>query len=130
MSMLAETCATRKPVHMFDLHTGPECQWPALEPLLGEEVRHTSWRRWSRRFKPQPLIYRAAMAVGPNRMTRDVRIIQRALIEARRAMWLGEPFPPGPPPPPLEDVARAVAHVKALFTGPEARQGSLVDAAA
>jgi mitochondrial fission protein ELM1 len=130
MSMLAETCATRKPVHMFDLHTGPESRWPLLAPLLGEEVRRTSWRRWSRRFRPQPLIYRAAMAIGPNRMTRDVRIIQRALIEARRAVWLGEPFPPGPPPPPLEDVPRAVAQIKALFAAPGAHRDPAVDAAA
>jgi hypothetical protein len=48
-------------------------------------------------------------------MTRDVRIIQRQLVAERRAVWLGETFPEGPPPPPLDDVARAVARVKALF---------------
>jgi hypothetical protein len=49
------------------------------------------------------------------RLTRDVRIIQRQLIAEGRAVWLGQEFPPGPPPPPLDDVARAAARVKALF---------------
>ena len=57
------------------------------------------------------------MVTGPRRLTRDVRIIQRRLIAERRAVWLGQDFPPGPPPPPLDDVARAAARVKALFAG-------------
>jgi hypothetical protein len=48
-------------------------------------------------------------------MTRDVRIIHRQLQEQGRAVWLGQPFPKGPPPAPLDDVPRAVARVKALF---------------
>jgi hypothetical protein len=54
---------------------------------------------------------------GPMRLTRDVRIIQRQLIADRRAVWLGQDFPPGPPPPPLDDVGRAAARVKALLAG-------------
>ena len=53
--------------------------------------------------------------IGPTRMTRDVRIIHRQLQAQGRAVWLGEPFPKGPPPTPLDDVPRAVAGVKALF---------------
>ena len=33
--MLTEACATRKPVYMFDLHTGPENRWGLLESLIG-----------------------------------------------------------------------------------------------
>jgi hypothetical protein len=51
-------------------------------------------------------------------MTRDVRIIHRRLIAEGRAVWLGETFPEGRAPPPLDDVARAVAGVKALFEQP------------
>ena len=36
MSMLAEACSTRKPVHMFDLDTGPQLRWPLLTSLIGE----------------------------------------------------------------------------------------------
>jgi hypothetical protein len=113
MSMLTEACATRKPVYMFDLHTGPENRWGLLESLIGR-VNTSRWRRL-RRLRFQPLVFRIAFAIGPTRMTRDVRIIQRQLVAQRRAVWLGEAFPEGLPPPPLDDVTRAVARVKALF---------------
>jgi hypothetical protein len=111
---LAEACATRKPVHMFDLDTGPDTKWPLMAELLGE-VQQRSWQRRLRRLRFQPLVYRIAMVTGPRRLTRDVRIIQQQLIAAGRAVWLGQPFPDGQPPPPLDDVARAVRSVKALF---------------
>ncbi|MGH6896272.1 MAG: mitochondrial fission ELM1 family protein [Geminicoccaceae bacterium] len=113
MSMLAEACATLKPVYMFDLHTGPENRWGLLESLIGK-VETSRWRRL-RRLRFQPLVFRIAMAIGPTRMTRDVRIIHRQLAAQNRAVWLGEAFPEGPPPTPLDDVPRAVARVKALF---------------
>jgi len=61
------------------------------------------------------------MVTGPRRLTRDVRIIQRALIAQGRAVWLGEQFPQGAPPPPLDDVARAAQAVRALFDEPQAQ---------
>lgn len=128
MSMLTEACATRKPVYMFDLHTGPENRWGLLESLIGP-VDTSRWRRL-RRLRLQPVVFRIAFAIGPARMTRDVRIIHRALIDAGRAAWLGEPFPPGPPPPPLEDVARAVAQIKAMFAEPGARRDAAIEVAA
>jgi hypothetical protein len=76
----------------------------------------TSLTRRLRRLRFQPLVYRTAMVTGPRRLTRDTRIIQRQLIAAGRAVWLGQDFPPGPPPPPLDDVERAVERVRALFT--------------
>jgi uncharacterized protein len=113
MSMLAEACASLKPVYMFDLHTRRENRWRLLESVIGK-VGASRWRRL-RRLRFQPLLFRIAMAIGPTRLTRDVRIIQRALVAQGRAVWLGETFPEGPPPPPLDDVARAVARVRALF---------------
>jgi uncharacterized protein len=114
MSMLAEASSTLKPVHMFDLDTGPQLKWPLLARLIGE-VPATSFARRLRRLRFQPLVYRTAMVTGPRRLTRDTRIIQRQLIAAKRAVWLGQDFPSGPPPAPLDDVERAVARVKALF---------------
>jgi hypothetical protein len=113
MSMLTEACATLKPVHMFDLHTGPENRWRLIESLIGKV--DTSWWRRLRRLRLQTLVFRVAFVIGPRRMTRDVRIIHRQLQAQGRAVWLGEPFPKGPPPVPLDDVPRAVARVKALF---------------
>jgi hypothetical protein len=113
MSMLTEACATLKPVYMFDLHTGPENRWGLLESLIGKVP--TSWWRRVRRLRMQPLVFRIAFHIGPTRMTRDVRIIHRRLQAQGRAVWLGEPFPKGPPLTPLNDVPRAVAAVKALF---------------
>ena len=117
MSMLAEACSTRKPVFMFDLDTGPDNHWPLLAPLVGE-VQQRSWGRRLRRLKFQPLVYRTAMVTGPKRLTRDVRIIQRALVAERRTVWLGQNFPQGPAPPPLDDVGRAAQAVRALFAEP------------
>jgi uncharacterized protein len=117
MSMVAEACSTRRPVYMFDLDTGPELHWPLLGSLI-EGVPATSWSRRLRRLRFQPLVYRIAMVTGPRRLTREVRIIQRRLIADGRVVWLGQDFPPGAPPPPLEDVARAAARVKALFDDP------------
>ena len=62
----------------------------------------------------QAFIYRETMKVGPTRLTRDIRIVQQRLVESGRAAWLGEGEPSGNPPP-LEDVARAAARVRALF---------------
>jgi mitochondrial fission protein ELM1 len=113
MSMLTEACATLKPVYMFDLHTGPENRWGLLESLIGKI--DTSWWRRIPRLRLQTLAFRVAFVIGPTRMTRDVRIIHRQLQAQGRAVWLGEPFPKGPRPAPLDDVPRAVARVKALF---------------
>jgi mitochondrial fission protein ELM1 len=114
MSMLTETCSTGKPVHIFDLDTGPELKWALLEPLLGEVPRPSRARRL-RRLRWQPLVHRVAMITGPKRLTRDMRAIQDRLIAAGRAVWLGQALPPGPPPPPLDDLERAIARVKSLF---------------
>ena len=54
------------------------------------------------------------MRLGPQRLTRDIRIVQRLLIDSDRAVWLGDGHPKALPRP-LEDMPRAVARVRALF---------------
>ncbi|HET6467612.1 MAG TPA: mitochondrial fission ELM1 family protein [Geminicoccaceae bacterium] len=113
MSMLAEACSTRKPVHIFDLARGPGSHRPPL-PADGSVLPIRWWERW-RDFRLQPIVYRVSIHTGPRRLTRDVGIIHRRQVAAGRAVWLGQPWPEGPPAPPRRDVERAVARVKALF---------------
>ena len=54
------------------------------------------------------------MRLGPQRLTRDIRIVQQLLVDSERAIWLGDGHPKGPPRP-LDDMPRAVARVRALF---------------
>ena len=69
-----------------------------------------------RDFNLRALIYRASIHTGPKRLTRDVSLIHRRQVEAGRAVWLGQPWPEGrAPAPPLADLERAVARVRALF---------------
>jgi mitochondrial fission protein ELM1 len=71
MSMLAEACATGKPVYLFD-YSDEARGW--LTP---------SAYRW------KPFVHRLAMSVGPPRMRRDVRRIHAALLDAGRVRRLG-----------------------------------------
>jgi mitochondrial fission protein ELM1 len=113
MSMLTEAVATGKRVHIFDLLRGAGSRRPPL-PADGS-VLPVSFIERARDFNLRALIYRASLHTGPRRLTRDVGIIHRRQVEAGRAVWFGEPWPEGPPPPPLGDVARAVARVRKMF---------------
>ena len=87
---------------------------PAL-PADGSVLPVTPLERL-RDFNLRALIYRVSIHTGPRRLTRDVSIIHRRQVEAGRAVWLGEPWPEDrPPAPPLADLDRAVARVRALF---------------
>jgi mitochondrial fission protein ELM1 len=118
MSMLTEACATRKPVHIFDLGVGRAAmrpEQPAAPAPAGARGRKV--------FEPAHLrafIYRLGMHVGPQRMTRDIRIVHRVLVDSGMAVWLGDPFPAASPPG-VESVDRAVAEVRRLFELPDVR---------
>ncbi len=96
IAMLSEACATGKPVHIFDLEgdRGARAAWDPDHP-----------RAW---------LYRATMRLGPQRLSRDLRIVHQALIDSGHAVWLGEPFCDRRPPPP-QDLGRAVDRVRALL---------------
>ena len=111
MSMLTEACATRKPVYIFDLCEGRNAMRPDAPPPSQPQ----SWRLEATHVKA--FLYRQLLRFGPVRLGRDIRIIHRDLIEAKRAVWLGEPFPEGPLPP-LECLERAATGVRALFQLP------------
>ena len=60
-------------------------------------------------------IYRLTMRLGPERLTRDIRIVQQLLVDTKRAVWLGDGHTEATPPP-LRDVERAADRVRALFS--------------
>lgn len=97
VSMLTEACATGKPVHIFDLGRVP-WRW---RDLALDHLRAS--------------IYRFAMHWAPERLTRDLSRVHERMIAERRAVWLGEPFPPGPIPDFSTNMRRAVARVRSLF---------------
>lgn len=107
ISMLSEACATRKPVHMFDLGTG-------------RQAMHRQAGTGDNDLRFSALLYRLLMRWGPRRLSRDISLVHAQLIREGRAHWLGEPAAARSALP-LQDVDRAVARVRALAgTGPGA----------
>jgi mitochondrial fission protein ELM1 len=116
--MLAEACATGKPVHMFDLLQDDP-------PPPGETLAGKLRRLWGRSNlgRLQAFLYRAVFWGGwmPRYLVRDVRVVHDELLASGRVVWLGCPFPTGIAPPPNEMI-RTVACVRALLAaGPERR---------
>ena len=99
MSMLAETCATGKPVHLFDFSDAAQ-----------------GWRTRSA-YHWKPLVHRLVMSVGPMRMRRDLDRIHAALLAAGRIRRLDAPAQAVmiPSPGRTDDLTRTVERVRALF---------------
>jgi mitochondrial fission protein ELM1 len=98
MSMLAEACATRKPVYIFDMNnTGP-----------------VGIRRLLRSLSYKSLTHEVAQHIAPLRMRRDVGLLHEALIEKGRAVWLGQEFVDTNLPP-LPDTTQATLRVLDLL---------------
>lgn len=116
VSMMTEACATGRPVYLYD--TGEGRTSMKRNPWLDGEVESDA-------AAPRPLdrwhlkawIYRLTMRLGPQRLTRDIRIVQQLLVASERAIWLGDGHP-GSLPRPLDDMPRAVARVRGLFSLP------------
>lgn len=110
ISMLTEACATQKPVYIFPFGQGAFA--------MGEKnttVDPLSLANWfSSSAHLRAFLYSQLMHAGPRRLTRDLRLVHHHLLAAGRAVWLGQPFPQQLLPP-LEDLARAVRRVQALF---------------
>ena len=111
ISMLAEACATRKPVALFDIEEGPYAM-RAEDGLAGAAGRlpPIGWRGRS----PDATAFRLLMNHAPVRWSRDLRIIHRQLINAGFASWLGEE-PKCEPPDDEPALARGVARIRQLF---------------
>lgn len=114
VSMMAEACVTERPVYLYDTGEGRTSmkENPWLDGIAeGSETGEFGLNRWHLKAH----IYRITMRLGPQRLTRDIRIVQQLLVDTNRAVWLGDGHP-DPEPPPLEDMQRAVTRVRELFS--------------
>jgi hypothetical protein len=85
ISMIAEACASGRPVQLFDLPAaGPLAMRDAAPAPLPERLRHRvlGW------------LYAAYLRLPRGRLNRarDLRVVHRALLAAGRVSWLGEPL--------------------------------------
>ena len=127
VSMMAEACATGRPVYLFDTGEGRTSMKhnPWLDGVdetsqSGDNTTDNSrgdgesgavgLNRWHLKAH----VYRLTMRLGPKRLTRDIRIVQQLLVDTDRAVWLGDGRPSNPSRP-LDDVSRAVERVRQLF---------------
>ena len=102
MSMLAEACATGKPVQVFDLGA----------PVPGEPG---GWWLDAANYGWRPLTHRLAQWLGPKRMRRDVGRIQKRLVETGRVTMLGDSTRSRGEPALNRDLERTVVRIKGLF---------------
>jgi mitochondrial fission protein ELM1 len=102
VSMLSEAAATGAPLYIFDLD--PEHrQPPAGADSVGRDFRLTA------------TLYSLLMRFGHKRLTRDLELFHRRLVDSGRAAWLGDEGIRHGAVEPLPDVQRAVARVRALL---------------
>lgn len=122
VSMMTEACATGRPVYLYDTGEGITSMkrnpWLDGEDTSAEGVDGGAGSAFDR-WHLKAWIYRLTMRLGPQRLTRDIRIVQQLLVDSDRAVWLGDGHPKGLPRP-LDDMPRAVARVRALFADPSA----------
>ena len=123
IAMLTDACATRKPVYIFDLGDSEHSMRSIDVGNSSHSIRPMPWwKNWDSDYI-RAFGYRLLMKLAPQRLTREIRIVHEKLIASGRAVWLGDDFP-AEAPPPLTDVARAVAHVGALLEPQALRDGS------
>ena len=103
MSMLTEACATRKPVHMFDPNSGEYAMRRQAPPSREKDD-----------FRLTAITYRWLMHHGPQRLSRDIRLVHDRLLKEGRAVWLGQKFPDHELTE-LPDLNRAVQRVRAIM---------------
>jgi len=124
MSMLAEACSTRKPVHIFDLGEGEGAMRPSTADAAAALRRERGRGRLLEGENVKAFLYRQMMRFGPERLSRDIRIIHAYLVDSGRAVWLGEDFQADRPLPALDCLGRAVARVRSLVGDVPAREAA------
>jgi len=113
ISMIAEACATGKPVYLFDTDQGRASMRATPEDFTSPLLDRLS-RRWRKPAHLRAFIYRQAMRLAPRRVTRDLRLVHEMLVSSGRVAWLDEPHWPRSPTL-FPDQQRAVARVRGLL---------------
>ena len=97
ISMLSEAVATAKPIYMFN-----------FDPRTAGEVQTD--------FRLGAFLYRWLMVCGPNKLSRDISIVHRHLLNNGHVCWLGDNSLPLHSMAALtKDTERAVVRVKQLL---------------
>jgi uncharacterized protein len=91
ISMIAEACATGKPVQLFDFGVGPLAMRGESAP--GPVPPESGSDRAGHRLRAA--LYALYMRLPRWRLnrTRDLRVVHRALLATGRVGWFGEPLP-------------------------------------
>ena len=112
VSMMTEACVTGRPVYLYDTGEGMTSMKhnPWLDGEAGPDAGDPKLglSRWHMKAH----VYRLTMRMGPQRLTRDIRIVQQLL--TTRSGRSGSATAT-PTPQTLRDMERAVAAVRALF---------------
>jgi mitochondrial fission protein ELM1 len=107
MSMLSESAATGKPLHIFDLGEG------AYAMRLGAPLGRELWRR--PQLLARMLHFKAVESLMPPDRRRDIRRILAPLVASGRAAWLGDPLPALPSVPLSSGLEEALRRIRGWF---------------
>lgn len=106
MSMVAEACATGKPVYFFDLGYG----WTRMRASGASPIE----KEGPVPFRRQRISHWLLFHLLPKRIRRDIRKMLRPLVATGRAAWLGDSQAPSKPAI-STDLATAAARVRQVF---------------
>ena len=102
IAMLSEAVATEKPVWIFDLGAGTNAMNKAAPSGPTDRTLQTE-------------LYRLLMGIGPERLSRDLRLVHERFVGAGLAAWLREGASPAAGGR-TGDMERAVSRVKELLS--------------
>jgi mitochondrial fission protein ELM1 len=113
VSMLAEACASGRPVHLFDIEDGRFAM--RAEHGDGQALPPIGWRGRTL----ETTLFRFLINHLPARFSRDLRIFHRQLTASGMAAWLPDDEVPAPRQPraagPNAELAASVARIRGLF---------------
>lgn len=118
ISMLAEACATGKPVHMFDPGAGPFSMRHDALRAAGDSAQA---RALAKHDSDRPdlaagaLAYRALMRWGWKHLSRDISQMHLRLVRSGRMVWLGDPPPEARDSAAPSDMQRAIGRVRGII---------------